>query len=499
MSDKKKTLIFGASYAGFMIYETIHKTHDIISFVDNNAEKQKLKYFNLPVISIGEISNIKFDKIILANSAKKELKKSLIHDHNVDEEKIEEGDIEKAANETYQKITEEQISTPLNIKFFINEKTHKLLDLKELRNCLNEKIICFEHEKESLSHLPKWQGELNAISAKRIKTPEINCYRFKNSIASPFFQGLIYNDCIILESIPYLDLNDGNYASGNVVNHSTKKAIIKARFDNSNKFDKAILLHCRGNNYYHLMLETLSQIEYIIKLPKEFSDYPIIISDNVLAYNAVNSFLNNHNVLHRVIPIENSWKFVKDLLYINSPNNLVPNLRNHLRWKAEYSFTRESSLNFIRKTGFDLAKTHKPANTYSKIFLARHVNALRTYNQDEIYAEFEPFGFTKVFMEDHDFSEQVNIISNSDFIAGPTGAAWTNLIFAKPQSKALCWMSKKYGDLSCFSNLAAFSQVNLTYIDVELERESNNNIDLYRCPYQLSKIEIRKWLSENLS
>lgn len=52
------------------------------------------------------------------------------------------------------------------------------------------------------------------------------------------------------------------------------------------------------------------------------------------------------------------------------------------------------------------------------------------------------FGFTFVYMEDLSFCEQVSLMAQAEIIVGPTGAAWTNIIFASPGTKALCWMAR---------------------------------------------------------
>ncbi|MBL4586802.1 MAG: glycosyltransferase family 61 protein [Flavobacteriales bacterium] len=53
-------------------------------------------------------------------------------------------------------------------------------------------------------------------------------------------------------------------------------------------------------------------------------------------------------------------------------------------------------------------------------------------------------------------TEQVRIFRHGKYIAGPTGAAWTNILFSAHGSKGLCFMPKfeNFDNFCNFSNLA---------------------------------------------
>jgi capsular polysaccharide biosynthesis protein len=59
-----------------------------------------------------------------------------------------------------------------------------------------------------------------------------------------------------------------------------------------------------------------------------------------------------------------------------------------------------------------------------------------------------------MFLEEYDIYEQAYLINQAKLIVGPTGAAWTNLLYASYGAKGLCLMSDSIGDISIFPNIA---------------------------------------------
>ena len=96
-------------------------------------------------------------------------------------------------------------------------------------------------------------------------------------------------------------------------------------------------------------------------------------------------------------------------------------------------------------------------------------------------------------MEELSLKEQISLISNAEVIAGPTGAAWTNLIFCREGAKCLCWMADEYGEFSAFSNLARVVGADLRYV---MHRTGAKSIgELYYLNYHVDGKEIQKALN----
>ena len=102
-----------------------------------------------------------------------------------------------------------------------------------------------------------------------------------------------------------------------------------------------------------------------------------------------------------------------------------------------------------------------------------------------------------MFMEELSLKNQIELVSNAEVIAGPTGAAWTNLIFCRERTKCLCWMSDGYGDFSAFSNLAKIVGADLRYITYKKEAKSTEELNSLN--YHIDVNEIRKGLDALLS
>ncbi len=96
-------------------------------------------------------------------------------------------------------------------------------------------------------------------------------------------------------------------------------------------------------------------------------------------------------------------------------------------------------------------------------------------------------------MEELSLKEQILLISNAEMIAGPTGAAWTNLIFCREGTKCLCWMADGYGEFSAFSNLARIVGADLRYVIHRTGAKSTG--ELYYSSYHLDGQEIQKALN----
>lgn len=73
-------------------------------------------------------------------------------------------------------------------------------------------------------------------------------------------------------------------------------------------------------------------------------------------------------------------------------------------------------------------------------------------------------GFCSVTPESHSLRVQVSMWSSARIVAGATGAAWTNLLFAGAQTlTGLIWCPSAFRDSPVFSNLAHISGVKLRY------------------------------------
>ena len=109
-----------------------------------------------------------------------------------------------------------------------------------------------------------------------------------------------------------------------------------------------------------------------------------------------------------------------------------------------------------------ILKNIQPIKKNKRYFLARH-QTKRSYNQNEMFEMFEKYGFEKLYLEDISVNEQIEALNSAEFVVGPTGAAWANLIFFKKNTQALIWMPENVKNASFYANLAELAGVKLIH------------------------------------
>ncbi len=78
-----------------------------------------------------------------------------------------------------------------------------------------------------------------------------------------------------------------------------------------------------------------------------------------------------------------------------------------------------------------------PGRATRRIYISRRDTSRRSLlNEDEVLRELTPLGFELVVPGELSVAEQIRIFSEASVIVGPTGAAWTNMLFA-PYAAAL--------------------------------------------------------------
>ena len=105
-----------------------------------------------------------------------------------------------------------------------------------------------------------------------------------------------------------------------------------------------------------------------------------------------------------------------------------------------------------------------------RIFLARKNNQ-RIVNTSEIENIFIKYGFEIVYCEDLSFREQVRLFKNAEFVAGPTGAAMTNILFCNPGTKFICLIPKKFRFYS-YSTIAGNLGLKSIFVDGKIIHRS---------------------------
>lgn len=509
---KERILIFGTGSGGVGFYKSFRGKYKILGFLDNNNKKHGETLFGYEIYSPENISSLDFNKIYIASDYYIEIYEQLTVTLGVNENNIEifhSGSetgispvekIEKWLERHYYSSICHSSSMLSKILFFMlffkkhSRKNVKLVHFDWLDNRVDLRVHTFRDAVAGCVVGPLYIGRPQPIA--QITLPKIALYHFRNGCISSVSRSvLLPDDRFVIERVESADIHNADYSCARLIYHGKKLAII--RKDTAEYIEKGILINGGSEtNYYHWMLEILSQLQFVQELPEKYDDYPILISSFSQKIAAVNMFIDNAGINRKFVFINNaSYYQVGDLLMITPPNNLVPNLRNTSWSHVVNSYVRLESLKYLREIAFKSIKNKDGSSSPKRVFLARK-NFIRKYNQDEIINSLSQFDFSFIYMEDLEFHEQVYIMSRAELIVGPTGAAWTNILFATSGAKALCWMASEAGDLSCFSNIASALDVKLNYINYCAGESDTRSI--YYAPYKIDVNIIVDWVRHHI-
>lgn len=345
---------------------------------------------------------------------------------------------------------------------------------------------------KGITYGPHYIGQVQ--SAESVSLPDIHYYVYEKARVSATSSSVIINDKqVIIDGAIGPDQNKYDYAGSHILRHSEKIAIVP--LGKSEVIKKGIFLGGNGSsNYYHWMVEILAKLEFFSKLPEHYQKYPLLVSEDAVRIPSFRETLDIFSKGCELIVLSKQLSYVVDeLVYINSPNNLPFNLFGNQKFKCAYVTVDSLSIDYLRKTALHAAENTTTLSNYPKrIFLCRK-GSLRNYNQNEVVNYLSEFGFSKIFMEDLSFLEQVRTANHADIIVGPTGAAWTNLIFCRSGSKGLCWMADEFGDFSAYSSIASMVGVDLKYFTYKAGVHSTSA--LYSKDYYIDISMIEKGLS----
>jgi len=298
---------------------------------------------------------------------------------------------------------------------------------------------------------------------------------------------------IVIERVVGVDPESVSYATGLVLWQGKRNALINTPA-HDDCIEKGIFLSGNGSwNYYHWLIEILPKCQLIEALPSPLKDYPLLVSEDVINIASFITTLDRIMPHHsRVIMRNDQIYCVDDLVWIDTPNNLPFNMKGNNIFKTDHCRIRSETIAWLRDS-LMYSAAPRPPTSANRIFLKRKT-IRRLYNQDEVEVFLQKYGFASVDMEELSFDEQVAVFSGAKWIVGPTGAAWTNLVFAQSNAIALCWMASGYGDFSAFSTLAGIVGVNMNYITYDVKIDSTGG--LYSSNYAMKVEKIKNALHD---
>lgn len=323
---------------------------------------------------------------------------------------------------------------------------------------------------------PRSTGESRRFADGRREA--IHLLHFRNatitsSSSSVFVDGTLLVDGMIDAAGDRLD-----YSQGQLKRHRNHSAIIRHR--EPVPLPAGIFMAGNGSaNYYHWLVEILPRAEFLDH--ERLRACPILVDECVRGIPSFRQMLEVYAPGRDVVTLDPSRHYaVKSLYYIETPNQLPYNLNMGHSSQASDACIDPRAIQFLRHRAQGLARPASHAR--ERVLLARK-GLRRNYNQAEIERFLERYGFHAVFMEDLSFAEQVALMQQASAVIGPTGAAWANLVFARPGLKCICWMAEENGDFPAFSTIANITGADLRY--VRYHSGADSSLDLYSKGYRL--------------
>ncbi|UZE28255.1 glycosyltransferase family 61 protein [Pseudomonas asplenii] len=511
-SKKARVLIFGTGSGGINFYKSSRRRLRILGFVDNNSQRQGQKLFGKLIYAPHELAQLTFDKVIIASDYYVEIYPQLIglgltktqveifHQQAIQNTSVFQR-LRSVATEQFLERMYRRKGWVSDLLFALFSRTSsgkqqglERLPLQWLDQTDEFKVHVFRPALAGQVQGPRFLGQ--QVPPTKVTLPEVALHHLRQGQVASVSRSVILPDGrLFIERITTVEHHKADYSVAHVVYHGKGLALV--RVNEPAQIEKGILINgCSEMNYYHWVLEVLSQLQFIAELPERYTDYPILISGRSRNIPSIRALIDSFGIDRPFIYLDTLQTYrVDDLLFITAPNNMIANFKHSVENTTASTYARAESIQFLREKALSLAQGVPSTERPKRVFLARK-GYLRQYNQNEIIDLLRPHGFTSVYMEDLDISRQVAIMASAEMIVGPTGAAWTNIMFASKGTQALCWMAEEYGNLSCFSNLAAIVGVEMDFLTYPTG--ARNSRELYYRSYHLDATKVRAWIEQRV-
>lgn len=302
--------------------------------------------------------------------------------------------------------------------------------------------------------------------------PAINFYTLKQACCSAYSSHILTNDTLYMDTLATANFQEANYATGWVWEHDHQKALLKKPHKAPIEVSSAIFLGGNGaGNYYHWLIEILPKLPLLLdQLPQLPKSTRLLLpkeAKTLTSYSTSLKLLAPELEASALYLSPSEIASVDQLHLLTPPNNLVFNLRQP-KIHLQYFYYHQSALTHLRNTLLAAYSQQVPNNTVpARVFLARKRGTRRHYNQSQVEALACSAGFQPLYLEELSFFEQVKIFQQAEVIIGPSGAAWSNLLFARPGLRGLSWLPEPFTNFAAFSTLAAYFGCQLRFIQAQ--------------------------------
>lgn len=343
---------------------------------------------------------------------------------------------------------------------------------------LNEYSILQKIKNSNISVSPNY-GDSNQLSMS-YHTPDIKLYKLNNVICNINTSGFVSlkNKIVYIEDFPFININQADYRSGFINSHDDDFAYISAWNKKCiYEFDKALFLGGNGSfNFYHWMIELVPKLLFLNDAILQENGIKTLLVNDVVKNNDNYQWLlkncTNHLSHLEIAYVDQTIAIsVQQLYFINTFNQTVYNFKEISRNYIVTTIFNNLSLHLLNQRLINDEKTQKLLKN-KKIFILRNENTVsiynkRSYNEKEVYEYFKSEGFIGIYPDQLNLEDQASIFRNAEFIVGPSGASWSNLVFCQKSTKAISWLPASMRYFDTYSTLAYLKGVDMQFIEYQ--------------------------------
>jgi len=314
-----------------------------------------------------------------------------------------------------------------------------------------------------------WVGENVEISGRESNHsesavfPALRLWRFSNAqiVHNSRFNAVVVGANLVLperrESGPWAIYKGRRPRRVGLIHGQSGHMVAMRTARPSRRLPEALFIGTRAPyNWYHWIANVLPAL-YVANEAGVPPHIPLIVPDEIRGtpqmMESLEIFLNGRDIVwisrDRVIETDVlHWADspVYDAPFAQRRSDRLPLVLHH-----------EAMVGYRNKVLGHYATSLKSHGNFGKVFLARAPSAARPYNADEVHAWAEDAGFSLCFTDSLSFLEQVALFQGATHLVGPTGAAWSGIIFAQPSLRALRLHGGAARYENYFSNLATVS------------------------------------------
>lgn len=375
------------------------------------------------------------------------------------------------------------IKTLINTRYKLN--SYQIISVKEFCTKNNLKYLVVEKEQTRVVCVPNYYGYREGESIRTAISPEI----YISELTDAEIIGA--NSFIIVDDYCLYDMATMDGEKRYDLQCESLKIIDKNNIAlvmsiNSNQtFEEAIfLIGLASGNYFHLTIEILSRLKYI-DLFEEYRQIPLLIDEIVFEIPQFRELLQTMNKYnHPVVSIEREYRYTVKKLILPACNTWMPiNVKDDEGLIYKDFMVANSGIEYVRNTV--LNEPNLEGNR--KIFVSRkNYNNQRLTNEKEVAKLFSQYGFEIIYPEEFSFYKQVELFSHAKYVAGATGAAFTNIIYCPNNATVICIIPREY-NACLYSTIGNILKIKSIFLDarvIKKDRKISGNqyeLDLNYC------------------